>query len=607
MLASVEETTVGDEETVVYAIEVRGVSFADVETPSPPETEGLVLQQSIPSTRRDVQYVNGRLRQSVLYEWRYRPVRQGEARIGSAEVVVEGEPYRTEPIPLTVVPQAQRPQRQPASASRDPFAHLFGPPRTSPDPPADEDEPEAPEEPTLAPQDLFIRAIPSEAQAYLNEQVDIEYRLYFRSGIQLRQSRLADSWDAEGFWREELDVENRPIPHSVVEDGLRYNTITLKRVAVFPTRAGALEIDPLRIEAEASVSRSSRALSDRFFPSLGRYESVELASEPVEIEALPLPEGAPPSFRGAVGAFRLTSDVGETHVEVGEPVEIAVQISGTGNLATLEPPPLEAPAAFERYDPQVDLNISRRFQRVRGTKTFTYVLVPRESGTFRINPIVFSYFDPETEQYETLRTDPVRVEVTGMAAPELARSASSRLPSGEIAGLMTAPASWTQTDQTPLYRNLWTYALLLLPLLILGGLFAYRRHATRLETDVRYARSRRAHPVAQQHLKQAEALLREDRPRAFYEEIERAVLGFVGDRLNVAQRGLTRPQLDDRLAAAGVSEADRRALQALLDACDRARFAPHRPDHAEMEAAHEEAAALIVRFDGLLSRQPAAA
>jgi hypothetical protein len=96
---------------------------------------------------------------------------------------------------------------------------------------------------------MFIRAVPSKRQAFQNEQITIEYALYFRTGIQLRQSRLADSWDAEGFWREELEIEARPIPQTVVVDGLRYNTIVLKRVAVFPTRTGSLRIDPLRIES----------------------------------------------------------------------------------------------------------------------------------------------------------------------------------------------------------------------------------------------------------------------------------------------------------------------------------------------------------------------
>ena len=599
VLASVENTTVGEDETVTYTLEIKGPSSPDIETPEPPATQGLVLLQSIPSTQRSVSLVNGRMKQSLAFQWRYRPVRQGTARFEPTTVTIEGEPYQTNAIRLNVVPQSQRPQRQ-AGAPRDPFNSLLG--RSSnPDPQTGEADDEA----DIAPKDLFIRAISSAEEAYLNEQVNIEYRLYFRNGIQMRQSRLADSWDAEGFWREDLDVENRPIPRTVVENGLRYNTITLKRVAVFPTRAGELTVDPLRIDAEALASGRSRDPFDRFFSTRSRYQSIELASDPVTIEARPLPEGAPPSFRDAVGAFRMTTAVSRTRVAVGEPVEIGVHISGTGNLATLEAPVLDVPEAFELYDPQVDLNVNRSLQRIRGTKTFTYVLVPLENGSFDLPEVVFSYFDPETEQYETLRSDPVRVEVTGTANPDLARRASSSLRQGEIAGLMMSADSWTPVGSVPLYRRAWSYLVLLLPLLWLGGLVLYRRWLNRLETDARYARNRRAHPMARAHLRRADALRKEDRPRPFYEALELAVLGFISDRLNVAPSGMTRLQLNERLALSGIEEEDRRDLLVFLEACDQARFSPSRPSPEAMERSYRDAAALIVRYDTLFSQKPA--
>ena len=597
VLASVDEITVGEDETVTYTLEVKGASSSEIETPEPPPTEGLVLLQSIPSTQRNVSLVNGRMEQSLAFQWHYRPVRQGTARFDPIAVTVQGESYRTDLIRLTVVPQSQRPRRQ---ASRDPATGLF---RRSPNPTPSASEADG--EAEIAPKDLFIRAIPSATEAFFNEQVDVEYRLYFRNGIQMRQSRLADSWDAEGFWREDLDVENRPVPRTVVEDGLRYNTITLKRVAVFPTRAGELTIDPLRIDAEALASGRSRDVFDRFFSTRSQYQSIELASDPVTIEARPLPEGAPPSFRDAVGAFRMTTDVSRTQVEVGEPVEIEVQLSGTGNLATLEAPALDVSDAFEVYDPQIDLNINRSLQRVRGTKTFTYVLVPLQNGTFELPEIVFSYFDPEAEAYETFRSNPVRVEVTGTANPELARRASSNLRQGEMAGLMTSADRWTPTRGTLLYRRAWTYLVLLLPLLWLGGLVLYRRWLYRLESDVRYARNRRAHPMARAHLRRADALRKENRPRPFYEALELAVLGFVSDRLNVAPSGMTRLQLNERLAFSGIEETDRLELLAFLEACDQARFSPSRPTPEAMETSYGAAAALIVRYDTLFSQKPA--
>ena len=189
------------------------------------------------------------------------------------KVTAKGQVYTTKPIAISIVPQSQRPQRTNRQARRDPFGLRRAPATNQAEAKA----------PSISKRDIFIRALPSARNVVQNQQVNIEYHLYFREGMQLRQSRLADSWDAEGFWREELDVERRPVPKTVVENGLRYNTIVLKRVAVFPTRTGSLTIDPLRIEAEAYVPNRSADPFDQFFSFRQRYEPVEVASETVKV------------------------------------------------------------------------------------------------------------------------------------------------------------------------------------------------------------------------------------------------------------------------------------------------------------------------------------
>jgi hypothetical protein len=589
---SVSEATVGTEETVTFTLEVEGVTFSDVEMPEPPETEGLVLVTPIPSTQRNMTFINGQLRQSVGFSWSFRPVREGGARIGAARVTAKGKAYETRPISVQVVAQGQRPQRRPRSA----FPSLA--------PPPDARQPDG-EAPAVDERDLFIKVVTSKRQALQNEQVTLEYLLYFRDGIQLRHSRLAGSWDAEGFWREEFDVETRPIPRAVVENGLRYNVITLKRVAVFPARAGTLRIDPLQIETEAYVPYRSGDPFDQFFSLRNRFDTIELASPAVSVEASPLPAGAPAGYGGAVGSYRMTARVSRSTVEVGEPVEVEVTITGAGNLATLPAPPLPAPGVFEAYDPQVNATITRTGALIQGTKTFTYVLVPRSNGTFALPDMAFAFFDPARRQYETLRAPLATIRVTGTATtPATATETASGLPVDDIAGLLPA-GRWMAPAGTPLHRQTWPYAALAAPLVLLAALYAYRRHATRLATDTRYARNRVAHPLARKHLKQAEALLRQGHHRAFFEELERAVLGFIGNRFNVAEQGLTRPQLDARLATLDVAAETRQELRALLEACDLARFSPVVPERAEMEHARDRAARLIVALDQAATRQAA--
>ena len=590
VLASVSETTIGTEEAVSFRIEVEGASASEVQRPSPPDADGLAVLQMVPSTQQSVSIINGQMTQSVAFEWRYQASREGRATINSANVEVKGKTYTTQPISVEIVPQSQRPQRsnqRQRGGLFDPFS------RRAPAPSQAEPEPVQ-----ISERDIFIRAIPSARNVVQNEQVNIEYHLFFREGMQLRQSRLADSWDAEGFWREELDVERRPVPKTVVENGLRYNTIVLKRVSVFPTRTGELSIDPLRIEAEAYIPNRSLDPFDQFFSFRPRYEPVEVASGVVQINVSPLPEGQPEHFTGAVGQFALEATVDREEVEVGEPIQVEINLSGAGNIATIEPPTFKPPGVFEPYDPQIRTTIDRSGRQIRGTKTLTYVLVPRSNGIFQIPQLEMSFYNPARGRFETISPRPATVKVTGTpTAPVATRTLSTGLPVDDIAGLLTVSTSWKKLGRTPFYRQPWIYLLLIAPLLALGGLVFHQWRNVRLNADVTMVRHRKAHPVARKHLKRAEELLEQNQPRAFYEEIERAILSFIGNRLNIAETGHTQAQLNMILAGRGVEETLRRELFALQNECDRIRFAPVLPDQKAMDTACDRAGLLIVQLD----------
>ncbi|NNE71834.1 MAG: protein BatD [Rhodothermales bacterium] len=589
VLASVSESTIGTEETLSYTVEIQGVR--SLETPSPPETEGLVLASTFPSRQTSMSIVNGAVTQSVSFTWTYRPVGEGQARIAALPLRISGNTYTTDGITITVVPQSQRPARR-APSRTNPFSPFQ---RSVPSPPAEEVQPDA--------RDLFIDVVPSARSAVQNQQVTVAYVLYFREGIQLRQSRLTDSWDAEGFWREELEVESRPIPQVVVRDGIRYNRITLKRAAVFPTRSGELSVDPLKIESEAILpTRSSDPLA-RFFSLQSRFTPVELSSAPLTLTASPLPPGAPESFQGAVGALNFSARFDRSELEVGESLQLTIRISGNGNLATMAAPTFEAPGAFEQYDPQVSTSIDRSGAQLRGSKTFTYVLVPRSNGVFQMPPISYTWYDPNAGRYVTDATEPFSVTVTGSGTPAATVLAlSGGLPVDDIAGPIPATPTWVPTDRQPLHQRRWPYLALMVPALLLGGALLAGRRARHLADNPAVARLRRAGPLARKHLKTADRRLQENDIPGYYEALERALLGFVGNRLNVAEQGLTRDGLDQALDRHDVSRDLRTELIAFLDACDLARFSPVVPTQAAMTEARDRAADLLVTLDDRLKR-----
>jgi hypothetical protein len=313
-----------------------------------------------------------------------------------------------------------------------------------------------------------------------------------------------------------------------------------------------------------------------------------------------LPPNAPPAFDGAVGQFALRTRTDADSVAVGEGVTLTVRLRGTGNLSTVSPPAVDAPSDFAVYEPSVRTDLDRSGDAVRGTKTFTYTLVPRSNGRFTLPPVRFAYFDPAAGRYRTRRSEPTALQVTGDVPPDAVAQTGQGLPVGEIAGPLDTHGHWVRPTPPPLYRQPWAYGALLVPIVLAAGGLAYRRYAgapaAPLETPPEGL------DVAQQHLQEAHRHLRAGDVDAFYQTVERAVFTFLATRLGLSQTpaGLTRDALARHLARHDVPAPEQDALYDLLDACDEAQFTPAEPSHNTMEAALDQAQALLLRLDDAL-------
>ncbi len=567
-------------ETVRLTVRVDGVPATVVQTPDPPSTTNLTPQQRTPRTKQIRASRGGRLRQGVVFSWRLRPRQQGAARIQPLTVVVQGETYKTAPVRVRVSPRTGEPD---ASTL------------TRPDGASGEE--------SLNARDLFIRARATDDQAYQNEQVIVEYSLFYRPGIRLRHSRLAGSWDAPGFWREELNVAARPTPQRRRAHGRAYETVVLKRAALFPTRPGTLQVDPLRVETEA---QGTMRLRDRGPSVRGRFEPVQLASEGLSLDAQALPSGAPPSFDGAVGQFSVTADATPDSTSVGEPVTLTVEVEGTGNLATLAPPSVEAPPDVEVYEPAVETNIERNESRIRGTKTFAYTLVPQSGGRYDLPAVSFSYFDPDARRYKTRRAQPPTLQVVGEEAPRVVGRTGNGLPVGDVAAPMAAEeAQWVRTDRRPLYRNPWAYLALLVPALVVGAGVAYRNWRSGAAPSPDETATVEKTPVLNEEtnrLQTARRHLRAGDDAAFYDAVARALRAFLAERLGRdGPNDVPRTVLDRDLPRHDVPPDLQGALYDVLDRCDEAQYAP-RAGSTSPEDVLANAHAVLRRLDTTLPR-----
>lgn len=575
--ATAEPMEVEVGEPVVFAIEVRGAPVGVIQPPDRPAAANLELQQGAPTRRRTHSSEGGALRRTVTFSWRFRPQAAGTARIRPVSVLVRGEAYTTGEIRVRVNPRSDT---------------LSAPRLRSPEGSAAET--------TLDERDLFVRASASDDRAYQNEQVVVEYRLFYRPGVRLRHSRLAGAWDAPGFWREELDVASRPTPQPRRASGRTYETVMLKRVALFPTRPGTLHIDPLRIETEAQGT----VRMQRGGPSFrGRFQSVKLASRSLSLQVRPLPSGAPSSFDGAVGQFSITARADADSVTVGDAVPLTVRVRGRGNLPTLSAPPVEVPSAVERYEPTVETEIDRTGRWIQGTKIFTYPLVPRSAGRHALPAVPFSYFDPEAERYVTLRAEGPILEVSegsGSLSQRVSGRTGEGLPVADVAEVMGAEeARWVRTDRRPLYRRPWDYLLLLIPVLLAGGGLVSRRWG-REDTSSTGEAPEAALDAARTQLQEAHRRLEKGAEAAVYDVVEQTLRDFLSERLEMEEPSPSRRDLVRPLTRHDAPEELQDALYELLDRCDEARYAPGCSTHSVLTSLLDEAEVVLRRLDEYL-------
>jgi hypothetical protein len=269
-----------------------------------------------------------------------------------------------------------------------------------------------------------------------------------------------------------------------------------------------------------------------------------IATEPVEIEVVPLPdEGRPASFTGLVGDLDLSASLDKTQATTNEALTYRLQISGEGNLRTLPEPDIAFPNDFEVYPPELSESIDRSGGRVSGSRIYEYVLIPRSPGTRTIPSVEYGYFDPRQGRYAAAASDPIRVTVTGEAVsgPIIGgrgRGAITTLRE-DIRFIRVAAPKFVRQDQS-LMSTPGFWVVLLVPLVALSGAVGVRRHRDRLSGDVAYARGRRASRVAKQRLARARSLLSPNRVREFHAEVGRALQGFLGDKLNIAEAGMIR-------------------------------------------------------------------
>lgn len=571
----------------------------DESTFSAPSFEGFdVLAGPAVSKGQRISIVNGSMDKTVEYKITYvlLPQAEGNVTIGSASIAVDGTTYSTDPVPVEIV-------REAGSGSSAQHGGSGGGQSAAPD------SGQTAAQGQLAKDDVLLRAEVSRTSVYKGEPLRVSFKLYTRVPIVGSQG---ESWPSfNGFWAQELDVNSVPRAGRETLGGKVYNAQVVREYLLYPQQAGKLVIEPAELTLLAQVVVQNSRNMDPFFGGGPDIYNVprKVATQRVTVNVKELPAGAPESFSGAVGNYTMEATLPETHLAANSAATYTVKISGTGNLTFVQAPKLTLPGSFEQYNVKTTESLKSSVAGTSGYRQFEYPFIARAEGSYDIEPVEFSYFSPERMQYVTLRSKALTLDITPDAkgGGDAALVMQGRGMSKEEVKLLGQDIRFIKLGgaglrpmRSPFLFSAAYWVLLGGILLLFAMAYVALRKRIRDSQNVALLRGRRANKVAVQRFRAAKHYMTEQNRHAFYEEMLRALWGYMGDKFNIPVASLTKESVREELHKRGVPAEDSQRFTAIITRCDEAQYSP--VESSRMSDVYAEGVDLISHIESIIKR-----
>lgn len=460
---------------------------------------------------------------------------------------------------------------------------------------------------TISSKDLFLKFTVSRTSAVVGQPLTAELKLYQNVDIAGFEGAKFPAFN--GFWSQETAAPNNINFQREEVDGRLYNSALLRRYVLIPQQVGNLVIDPAELVCLVNVRRPSHGNSifDSFFDDNTMTVRKRVTTPAVHVHVNPLPSGAPATFGGGVGSFRISASLSKDQLKMHEATSLTVTVSGRGNVSLLEAPKVNFPADMDVYDTKTTENTDKTTGGTSGSKVFEYPFIPRSHGEFTIAPIEYSYYDVNAGKYETISTGPITFNVEkGDVAETQASTSQLVMPDRKSVKNLGEDIRFIRTRQ-PSYKfrtvffvdSLWYWVTAALILLVAGLLWYLMKGMEARRADVVGNKNRKATKMALGRLKMAAGYLQKNLYSAFYEELHKALLGFASDKMNIGAEDLSKENISAMLKEAGVAEELSAQFVALLDACEFARYSPDGGNEA-MNTHYNEAVKVISSIDSVM-------
>lgn len=544
-----------------------------------PESTGLLrLGGPFSSYSSSQQWINGKMTRNVVasYTYVYRIDREGDFTIPPAKIKVSRKEYETNAVSIRVRSASQG---TPATAESGAEAQSTG-----------------------EPDEVFLRILPGKKEMYVGEQFVSGLKVYTR--VNTRPAGNSGDIPYEGFYKTTIDADAGAGQTEI--SGIQYVSQVLQRHILIPQKSGELIIPPYTSEwmkPQRVQPQQRRSIFDDPFFSSVREVPVELATLPVRLKIKPLPPGAPEGFSGAVGSFSIDASLSTYELEENEALSLLVHIKGNGNLPLFGEPRVNLPPDHDLYDVNRKLSIATSGNRLSGKVSFEYPIVVRHAGSFRIPPVKFSWFDPITEKYHTAATEEFTFKVTKGNQPEISTGAyvpgimqeDVRDLGTDIRDISRQSQEFFVLNATLMGKNIypWIFLLFLLLALAIGLLINL---VAKRNADLSLVQNRRAAKEARSRLKRADKCRKNKDEEGFYEEIGKAVWGYLSHKMNIDTSALSGEVVMEKLVEEGLDSEILDHLQAILEESEFSRFAPA-SEKKEMDRLYEDAVKLISNLE----------
>ncbi len=545
------------------------VNTQNVSNFSAPDFKGFdVIYGPSTSSQSSFQIINGHTSQSssIVYTFVLMGNDPGTYTIGSASIQVDGKTVKSKPVQVRVLPGGAG-----GSSSGGGYS---GNSRTNHSSPSSSSS----SGPNISGKDLFMTATASRTNVHEQEAILLTYKIYTLVDLTQMDGKLPT---LDGFQIQEI-----PLPRNkefTVEqyNGRNYRTVVWSQYLLFPQKSGNLTIPSIPYEGLVLTRNRNIDPIEAFFNGQSGYTETKrkIATPALTIHVSPLPN-KPAEFSGAVGKFSLSSSISTKEVDANDAVTLKIEVKGSGNMKLIATPQVKFPKDFETYDAKVNDKFQLTKSGLAGTKEFEYLFVPRHAGTYEIPATEFIYFDTDARSYKTLKTEGYTLKVNKGKGGS-GQSVSNYSGQQQEIQQLNQDIRFIKKGDVALHRQgdtffgTWKYMLAyLLPVLLFVLLMFLGRKRMKTNANVALSRGKKANKVALKRLKTSKKLLDEHDTGKFFDEVLRALWGYVGDKFNMSQESLNKENIEQSLKSRQVPDEYIQQFMKVLNDCEFARYAP---------------------------------